>query len=107
MFCQRLFVWNWCQNFTGAGGGDAEKKTQQISKALADRGEETAKRNGHNCGCQKDADDPVECQAIVMMKQVIDGFGQADDGENCTDSSWNQDSRRQMPDSVEKWRIQS
>ena len=57
-----------------AGSGDAKKKTQQISQALTGRGEKTAKGNGHDCGGQKDADDPVESQTIVMVKHAVDRF---------------------------------
>lgn len=51
-----------------------KEKTQQISQALTGRGEKTAKGNGHDCGGQKDADDPVESQTIVMVKQAVDRF---------------------------------
>lgn len=50
------------QDSAEAGSGDAKEKTQQIPQALTGRGEKTAKGNGHDCGGQKDADDPVESQ---------------------------------------------
>lgn len=46
------------QDSAEAGSGDAKEKTQQIPQALTGRGEKTAKGNGHDCGGQKDADDP-------------------------------------------------
>ena len=55
------------QDSAEAGSGDAKEKTQQIPQALTGRGEKTAKGNGHDCGGQKDADDPVESQTIVMV----------------------------------------
>ena len=62
------------QDSAEAGSGDAKEKTQQIPQALTGRGEKTAKGNGHDCGGQTDADDPVESQTIVMVKQAVDRF---------------------------------
>ena len=54
-----------------------------------DRGEKAGKWNRHDGRCQKDADDSVKCQTVMTVEQVIDSFGQTDDGENRTDPSWN------------------
>lgn len=62
------------QDSAEAGSGDAKEKTQQIPQTLTGRGEKTVKGNGHDRGGQKDTDDSVESQTIVMVKQAVDRF---------------------------------
>ena len=71
------------QDSAEAGSGDAKEKTQQIPQALTGRGEKTAKGNGHDCGGQKDADDPVESQTIVMVKTALIPAGIRTAGDRC------------------------
>ena len=45
----------------------------------------------HDRGRDDNADNAVEGKRVVIFKQCVDGFGQQDDCDDCSDASWYKD----------------